>query len=57
MHYFYGNYQTNYSSGFLFVGGSEILYSKASLSNARKASQLRCALQTGFSEKTDNVQG
>ena len=57
MHYFSENYQTNYSSGFLFVGGPEILYSKASLSNARKASQLRCALQTGFSEKTDNVQG
>ena len=54
---FSGNYQSNYSSGFLFVAGSEKLYSEASLLNARKASQLRCALQTGFSEKIENVQG
>ena len=55
--FFSGNYRSNYSSGFLFVAGSEILYSEASLSNARKVSQLRCALQTGFSEKFENVQG
>ena len=55
--FFSGNYHGNYSSGFLFVTGSEILYSEASLLNARKASQLRCALQTGFSEKIENVQG
>ena len=34
-----------------------MLYSEASLLNARKASQLWCALQTGFSEKIENVQG
>ena len=45
-----------YSSRFLFVAGSEILYSETSLLNARKASQLRCALQTEFSEKNENVQ-
>ena len=55
--FFPGNYQSNYSSGFLFVAGSEILYSEPSLLNAKKASQLRCALQTGFSEKMENVQG
>ena len=44
---------SNYSSGFLFVAGSEILYSKASLSNTRKVSQLPCALQTEFSEKIE----
>ena len=38
---FSSNYQSNYS---------EKLYSEASLLNGRKASQLRCALQTGFSE-------
>ena len=53
--FFSGNYQSNYSSRFLFVAGSEILYREASLLNARKASQLRCALQTGFSEKIENV--
>ena len=37
---FPGNYQSNYSSGFLFVAGSEILYSEASLLNARKASSV-----------------
>ena len=47
------NFESNYSSGFLFVAGSEILYSKASLSNTRKVSQLPCALQTEFSEKIE----
>ena len=32
--FFSGNYQSNYSSRFLFVAGSEILYSEASLLNA-----------------------
>ena len=32
--FFSGNYRSNYSSGFLFVAGSEILYSEASLLNA-----------------------
>ena len=31
---FSGNYRSNYSSEFLFVAGSEILYSEASLLNA-----------------------
>ena len=55
--FFPSNYQSNYSSGFLFAADSEILYTGASLLNARKASQLWCALQTGFSEKIENVQG
>ena len=55
--FFPGNYHSNNSSGFLFVAGSEILCSEPSLLNARKASQLRCAPQTGFSEKIENVQG
>ena len=55
--FFSGNYQSNYSSGFLLVAGSEILYSEASLFSARKASQFRHAPQTGFSEKIENVQG
>ena len=58
MHLFSSNYQSNYSSGFLLIAGSEILYSKVSLLNARKAPQLWCALQTRFSEKkNENVQG
>ena len=55
--FFPGNYQSNNSSGFLFVAGSQILYSKPSLLNARKASRLQCALQSEFSEKIENVQG
>ena len=51
-----GNFQCNYFSGFLFAEGSEILYNKASLSSTRKTLQLLCALQTGFSEKIENVQ-
>ena len=53
--FFSSNYQDNYSSGFLFVAGSEIPYSEASLLNSRKASQLRYAIQTRFSEKIENV--
>ena len=32
--FFSANYRSNYSSGFLFVAGSEILHSEASLLNA-----------------------
>ena len=53
--FFSGNYQGNYSSGFLFVADSEIPHSEASLLNARKTSQLRYAIQTRFSEKIENV--
>ena len=54
---FSGNFQSDCSSGFLFLAGSEILCSKASLSNTRKASQFPCTLQTEFSKKIENVQG
>ena len=54
---FSGNFQSDCSSGFLFLAGSEILCSKASLSNTRKASQFLCTLQTEFSKKIENVQG
>ena len=54
---FSGNFQSDCSSGFLFLAGSEILCSKASLSNTRKASQFLCTLQTEFSKKIENVLG
>ena len=54
---FSGNYQSNYSFRSLFPAGSEKLYSEASLLNGKKASQLRCTLQTRFSKKIENVQG
>ena len=54
-HFSYANFQSKCYSRFLFVAGSERLYSKATLSYTRKALQFPRALQTGFSEKIENV--
>ena len=51
MHFFSGNFQCNCSSGFLFVAGSEMLYSKASLSNTRKAHNSCVLYRQGFLRK------
>ena len=54
---FSGSIQSNISLLFLIVAGSEILYSKAFLSNTRKGSQSLFSLQTWFRENIENVQG
>ena len=54
---FSGSIQSNISLLFLIVAGSEILYSKAFLSNTRKGSQSLFPLQTWFRENIENVQG
>ena len=63
---FSGNFQSNFSSKFLLVAGSERVDSKASLSKARKASKYQetkdlkktfaYALQNGCSKKNGNAQ-
>ena len=46
--FFSGKFQSNCSSRFLFAAGSEILYSKISLSNTMKASLFRVLYKLGF---------